>query len=226
MLLLNYWPILLVVFFANTVLCHQTYRSHIICTMWMLLLFFITSLVICRIFKCVHCSTICQLFPYQDSATSNLILTKFTVLGAPGWLNGTASFINTTDDQLIYVNLTLHKVIDFKIMVWFKIMKVDGGIRKKIFDIPKMNYCALQRSGKAVPILSNLFDLAARHSNMVFRCPAKPGFYWAKNYPISDLPLAPILPPGNYVVSYLMNDENQKKVVTFIKMELFLTKPF
>jgi Protein of unknown function (DUF1091) len=124
------------------------------------------------------------------------------------------------------MNVTLHKVLDFKIMILFRIMKVDGKVKQKMFDIPKMNFCAWQRSGAAVPIISELLKVAAMYSNMVVRCPIKPGKYWAKDYPVRTLPIAPILPNGNYVITYHMMDENQKKAVVFMKVEYFVTKTF
>jgi len=111
-------------------------------------------------------------------------------------------------------------------MMLLKVSIVDGTVKRKMFDIPKMNYCAWQRSGESVPILSDLLKLAAKHSNMVFRCPAKPGFYWAKDYPIKEMPIAPVLPIGTYVFSFHVSDEHQKKALTFFRLEFFLTKTF
>jgi len=132
--------------------------------------------------------------------------------------------VNGTDDHLLSLNLTLQRVLDYKIMLVFKISKIEGDAKKKILQIPKISFCELRRKGFVVPVLSDILKIVADFGNLVFYCPAKPGFYFLKDFPINYLPIATIIPSGNYRLDFQLINENKAKPLNLWKLELYLTK--
>jgi Protein of unknown function (DUF1091) len=162
---------------------------------------------------------------FQESVSaSRFVLTKTTQICTPGWLNGSFSVINTTDDQLLSLDITLQRLLDYKIVLAFQIFKIEGRVRKKVLQIPKINYCDAQRKGFIIPVLSDILKVLADYGNIVAHCPVKPGSYVLEEFPINYLPIATIIPLGNYGIVFQLIDENKAKPLNLWKLELYLSK--
>jgi hypothetical protein len=54
---------------------------------------------------------------FGQSSAALVVIDKFTIIGSPGWTNGTSSITNDTGSQMFAVSMNLFKRLDLKIMV-------------------------------------------------------------------------------------------------------------
>jgi Protein of unknown function (DUF1091) len=88
---------------------------------------------------------------------------------------------------------------------------MDDGIKTKILQIPKLNYCDLRRTSGNIPILSEFLKSLESYGNLIFDCPALPGVYYVKAFPMSDLTIAQFIPVGYYNMILEIFDDNDRK---------------
>jgi Protein of unknown function (DUF1091) len=80
-----------------------------------------------------------------------------------------------------------------------------------MLDIPKVNYCDLRRTSGKVPILSEFLTSLESFGNLIFNCPASPGAYYVKDFPMTAFTAAPLIPVGYYYMVIEMYDDNDRK---------------
>jgi Protein of unknown function (DUF1091) len=137
----------------------------------------------------------------------------------------TVNLSKAVDDQTFSVNLTIYKLVKNQIMFYLKLSKMEGKVMKKIFQVPKFNYCNLRRHGAAMPIVTDLFKAAEEYGNLVFKCPAEPGFYTLKDVEVNKLPIMSLVSTGVYLLTAEMMDENRRSRPDLImRFKLFVTR--
>jgi hypothetical protein len=96
-----------------------------------------------------------------------------------------------------------------------KLFKIENEKKKKVLQIPKLNYCVLRRTASIVPLVSVMLDEMLQYGNIGKVCPINPGIYFLKNYPVAQAPVVAFFPKGLYAVSVQLLDENKKAVVVW-----------
>jgi Protein of unknown function (DUF1091) len=99
----------------------------------------------------------------------------------------------------------------FPLQITFKMFKIENGIKKKLLQLPKLNYCDLRRTSGIVPILSEFLTSLEPFGNLIFNCPASPGVYYVKGFPMSAFTAAPLIPVGYYFMVVEVFDDNDRK---------------
>jgi Protein of unknown function (DUF1091) len=93
----------------------------------------------------------------------------------------------------------------------FRIFNVENGIKKKMIQIPKFNYCDLRRTSGKIPILSEFLISLEAFGNIAFNCPALPGVYYVKAFPMSAITFAQFVPVAHYNMIIEIFDDNDRK---------------
>jgi Protein of unknown function (DUF1091) len=145
--------------------------------------------------------------------------------GTPGLTNASVILTRDVDDQTYSINITILKRLTNKIMVDFKMSKIEGKGMKKIFQVPKFNYCNMRRQGAAIPVMTDLFKAIEQYGNMVFKCPAVPGFYTLKDVQVIKLPIMNLFPTGVFVLNTDVTDDNLgPKPELILRFKMIITK--
>jgi Protein of unknown function (DUF1091) len=151
-----------------------------------------------------------------------MVIQKLLVTGAPKWTSASSNFTNdtVTGQQLLSIDMTVFKRLQFKVMLVFKLFRMEMQTKVKVFHIPKLNYCDLRQASGIVPMVSSILKSAEKFGNLIFKCPAAPGNYSMRDYPMGGLTIGAMIPPGLYVVHFDLIDENRKNnPVAFLKIE-------
>jgi Protein of unknown function (DUF1091) len=158
---------------------------------------------------------------------AHVVVQNLLVTGAPEWTTTSSYLTNdsATGRQFLSIDMTVFKRLQVKVMLVFKLYRMEMQTKVKMFHIPKLNYCDLRQASGVVPMVSSILKSTAKFGNLVFKCPAVPGNYSMRNYPMGGLTIGAMIPSGRYVIQLDLIDENRvNHPVAFLKVECHMVK--